>query len=272
MKRRMMLYFGSFNPIHKGHVALAERVIGLDLCDEVALVVSPQNPYKDPSMLAPETERFEMAEIACKASAYPERIRPSVIEFLLPRPSYTIDTLQYLSEHYGEDMEFSVLMGSDQLERLDGWKAYRQILAYPVYVYPRKGYLTIPTEYAARITFLENAPMLEVSSTEIRRRIESGEDTADWLHPDVAAYIRQKGLWSPASRLAALTARLAEKPDDVALLLEHGKLHYRLNEWGAALNDFNRILRIDAAHIEARQFVEMIQEILAFRYKDIYNP
>ncbi len=271
MKRRMMLYFGSFNPVHKGHIALAERVVEQDLCDEVALVVSPQNPYKDLSMLAPELERYEMAEIACKASAYPDRIRPSVIEFLLPRPSYTIDTLQYLSEHHGNEMTFSILMGSDQLERLDGWKSYEKILAYPVYVYPRKGYL-VPAEYANHITLLKDAPLLDVSSTEIRQRIESGEDTTDWLHPDVAAYIRRKGLWSPASRLAALTTRLAETPDDVALLLEHGKLHYRLNEWGAALNDFNRILQIDAEHVEARQFVEMIEDILAFRYKDIYNP
>ena len=72
--------------------------------------------------------------------------------------------------------------------------------------------------------------------------------------------------------MAVVTTQLSERPDDIGLLLEHGKLHYRLNEWGAALNDFNRILQIDADHVEARQFVDMIQEILAFRYKDIYNP
>lgn len=271
MKRRMMLYFGSFNPVHNGHIALAEWAVGHDLCDETALIVSPQNPYKEATTLAPELERYEMAEIACKASAYPDRIRPSVVEILLPKPSYTIDTLQYLSENHGREMTFSILMGSDQLERLNGWKAYEKILEYPIYVYPRRGQ-SVPAELANRVTLLNEAPLLDISATEIRRRIECGESTADLLHPDVAAYIRQKGLWSPASRLTRLTAQLTETPDDIDLLLEHGKLHYRLNEWGAALNDFNRILQIDADHVEARQFIEMIQEILAFRYKDIYNP
>lgn len=271
MKRRMMLYFGSFNPIHKGHISLAEWVVEHNLCDEIALIVSPQNPHKDITTLAPELERFEMAEIACKASAYPDRIRPSVIEILLPKPSYTIDTLRHLSENHGADMEFSILIGSDQLERFDGWKDHELILEYPIYVYPRRG-KSVPAELFGRITLLEGAPLLDISATEVRRRIECGEDTSDLLHPDVAAHIRQKGLWSPASRLATITAQLAEAPDDIDLLLEHGKLHYRMNEWGLALNDFNRILQIDTEHVEARQFVEMIQEILAFRYKDIYNP
>ena len=271
MKRRMMLYFGSFNPVHNGHIALAEWVVGRGLCDETALVVSPQSPYKEAETLAPELERYEMAEIACKASAYPDRIKPSVIEFLLPKPSYTIDTLQYLEDNYGQEMTFSLLMGSDQLEGLCGWKSYEKILTYPVYVYPRRGQ-SVPAELAGRITLLEEAPLLNLSATEVRRRIASGESTDGMLHPDVAAYIRQKGLWSPASRLAAVTAQLAERPDDIDLLLERGKLHYRLNEWGAALNDFNRARHLDPDHVEARQFVEMIEEILAFRYKDIYNP
>lgn len=267
----MMLYFGSFNPIHKGHIAMAEWVVGHDLCDETALIVSPQSPHKEATTLAPELERYEMAEIACKASEYPERIRPSVIEILLPKPSYTIDTLRYLSENHGREMTFSILMGSDQLERLSSWKNYDKILEYPIYVYPRRGQ-TVPVELADRITLLEDAPLLDISATEVRRRIECGEDTSDLLHPDIATYIRKKDLWSPRARLATITARLSEQPDDTALLLEHGKLHYRLNEWGAALNDFNRILQLDTDHVEARQFVEMIHEILAFRYKDIYNP
>ncbi len=194
----MMLYFGSFNPVHKGHIALAEWVVEHDLCDEVALIVSPQNPHKEAATLVPELERFEMAEIACKASAHPDRIRPSVIEILLPKPSYTIDTLRHLTENYGNDMEFSILMGSDQLERLGGWKESDKILEYPIYVYPRGG-AVIPAELTDRITLLKDAPLLDISATEVRRRIESGEDTADLLHPDVATHIRQKGLWSPAS-------------------------------------------------------------------------
>ena len=137
--KRVMLYFGSFNPIHKGHIALAEYAVEKGLCDELVLVVSPQSPYKQAEELAPEMDRFEMAEAACAASRYPDRIKPSVVEFLLPKPSYTIDTLRYLAENHGADMEFSILMGADQIERLDGWKEYDRILEYPVYVYPRRG-------------------------------------------------------------------------------------------------------------------------------------
>ena len=85
--KRVMLYFGSFNPIHKGHIALAEYAVEKGLCDELVLVVSPQSPYKQAEELAPEMDRFEMAETACAASRYPDRIKPSVVEFLLPKPS-----------------------------------------------------------------------------------------------------------------------------------------------------------------------------------------
>lgn len=268
--KRVMLYFGSFNPVHKGHIALAEYAVEQTLCDEVVLVVSPQNPYKAADELAPEMDRFEMAEIACAASKYPEKIKPSVVEFLLPKPSYTIDTLRYLKENFGSDMQFSILMGSDQIARLDGWKEYEKILEYPVYVYPRRGE---PAEgFEGRITLLADAPLQDFASTDVRDRIGRGEDTSAMLDEGVAAYIRRKGLWSPAARIAALTARIAEAPDDTALYIERGRLHYRMGEWGPALNDFNAVLRIDTEHVEARQFARMVQEILEFRYKDIYNP
>ena len=268
--KRVMLYFGSFNPVHKGHIALAEYAVEQTLCDEVVLVVSPQSPYKAADELAPEMDRFEMAEIACAASKYPEKIKPSVVEFLLPKPSYTIDTLRYLKENLGSDMQFSILMGSDQIARLDGWKEYEKILEYPVYVYPRRGE---PAEgFEGRITLLADAPLQDFASTDVRDRIGRGEDTSAMLDEGVAAYIRRKGLWSPAARIAALTARIAEAPDDTALYIERGRLHYRMGEWGPALNDFNAVLRIDAEHVEARQFARMVQEILEFRYKDIYNP
>lgn len=269
--KREMLYFGSFNPIHRGHIALAEYVLDQGLCDEVALIVSPQSPYKTEEALAPELDRFEMAEIACADSKYPDRIKPSVVEFLLPKPSYTIDTLRYLQQTVGTEMELSILMGSDQIARLDGWKEYDRILEYPVYVYPRRGGEDV-SGFEGRITLLDGAPLLDIASTEIRERITRGEDVSAMLDPKVLEYIRQKGLWSPATRIATLTAQLAARPDDVELLLERGKLHYRLSEWGPALNDFNAVLRIDAGHVEARQFAQMVQEIFEFRYTDIYNP
>ena len=270
MKKRMMLYFGSFNPVHRGHIALAEHVVEHDLADETVLIVSPQSPYKQEALQAPETDRFEMAEIACAASKYPERITPSAIEFLLPRPSYTIDTLRYLEETCGAEMEFSLLMGGDQIEALDGWKEYEKILEYPIYIYPRRGERV--ERFREKIVLLEEAPLQDYSSTEVRAAVEQGEDTSRMLAPGVADYIRRKGLWSPAARMAALDGALAATPENTELLHERGQLHYRLNEWGAALNDFNAVLRLDPTHREARQFVDMIQEILAFRYKDIYNP
>ena len=167
-------------------------------------------------------------------------------------------------------MEFSILMGADQLERLDGWKEYEKILEYPIYVYPRRGEQV--GRFAGRITVLEDAPLQDFSSTEVRGRIERGEDVSQMLDAGVAEYIRRKGLWSPAARKAALTAQIAAEPENTELYTERGKLHYRLNEWGAALNDFNRVLQLDDSHAEARQYAQMVQEILEFRYKDIYNP
>ena len=268
--KRMMLYFGSFNPVHKGHTALAEYVLERGLCDEVALVVSPRSPYKETAELAPELDRFEMAEIACAASEYPDRIKPSAVEFLLPKPSYTIDTLRYLTQNFGSEMRFSILMGGDQIARLDGWKEYERVLEYPIYVYPRRGERT--DRFAGRITVLDDAPMQDLSATQIRERIGRGEAVDGLLDDGVAEYIRRKGLWSPASRIAALSARIDAGTADAALYVERGRLHFRLNEWGAALNDFNRALALDTDNAEARQYVEMAREILEFRYKDLYNP
>ena len=269
--KRVMLYFGSFNPIHRGHIALAEYAVGQGLCDELVLVVSPQNPLKAADAPAPELDRFEMAEIACAHSKYPERIKPSVVEFLLPRPSYTVDTLRYLSENHGSGMSFSILMGGDLIGQLDRWKEYETILDhYPVYVYPRRGE---PVErFRDRITLLEGAPLQDFSSTDVREALERGEEVERMLQPEVADYIRRKGLWTPEGRMRRLSERIEAEPDNAALRIERGKLHYGRAAWGDALNDFNRALEIDAGNCEARQYVEMVQEILAFRYKDIYNP
>ena len=98
-KKRMMLYFGSFNPVHRGHIALAEYAIDNNLCDEVAMIISPQNPFKESWAQAAEMDRYAMMEIACRNSRHPEKILPSVIEFLLEKPSYTINTLRHLTEN-----------------------------------------------------------------------------------------------------------------------------------------------------------------------------
>lgn len=184
-----MLYFGSFNPIHKGHIALAEYAIEKGLCDEVVLVVSPQNPLKPAGQQAPELDRFSMAETACAASKYPDKIKPSVIEFMLDKPSYTIHTLRHLTENYGTQMRFSILMGDDLVPQLPEWKQYREIIDnYPIFVYPRTGQ-PLP-DLGGRITLLKGAPLYPYSSSEIRERLGRGEgvgnmlpEGADAIHP-----------------------------------------------------------------------------------------
>lgn len=224
--KSVFLYFGSFNPIHKGHIAVAEYVVEHGLCDEVVLVVSPQNPLKETGDLLPEMERFEMAEKACAESRFPDRIKPSCIEFLLPKPSYTIDTLRHLTAEYGDKMRFSLLMGEDLTGQLPQWKEWEEIVStWPIYVYPRDNEkLTMKNEQLKSVHFLEGAPHVPYSSTEIRKLMHSGQE------------------------------------------------HYRRNEFGEALNDFNRVLEMSPRWEQARQMVDMIREILAFRHTDIYNP
>ena len=192
--RSILLYFGSFNPIHKGHIALAEWVVEQGLCDELIFIVSPQNPFKEQEGLAPEFSRYEMCEMACKASRYPEQIKVSAVEFVLEKPSYTINTLRYLRENFGSEMKFSILMGADNIENFDKWREYEEILRdYPLLVYPREGYSV--EKFADKITFLENAPLFDYAATDIRKSISEGKDFRNRLCAEVANYIIQNNLY-----------------------------------------------------------------------------
>ena len=192
--KRVALYFGSFNPIHKGHIALAEWVVEQGLCDELIFIVSPQNPFKEQEGLTPEFSRYEMCELACKASRYPEQIKVSAVEFVLDKPSYTINTLRYLRENFGAEMKFSILMGADNIENFDKWREYEEILRdYPLLVYPREGYSV--EKFADKITFLENAPLFDYAATDIRTMIAEGVDFRDKLSAEVAHYIIQNKLY-----------------------------------------------------------------------------
>ncbi len=192
--KRVALYFGSFNPIHRGHIALAEWVVEQKLCDELIFIVSPQNPFKEQQGLAPEFSRYEMCEIACKASRYPEQIKVSAVEFVLEKPSYTINTLRYLRENFGAEIQFSILLGADNIENFDKWREYKEILSdYPLLVYPREGYSV--DKFADKITFLSNAPLFDFAATDIRSMIAKGEDFSDKLSAEVANYIMQNKLY-----------------------------------------------------------------------------
>ena len=192
--KRVLLYFGSFNPVHRGHIALAEYAIANDVADQVILIVSPQNPHKQSADLAPEFSRYEMCTAACQASKYPEQILVSAVEFTLPRPSYTIDTLRFLSENFGSQMQFSILMGADNIDKFDSWKEYEQILAgYPIFVYPRPGYVV--EKFADKVTYLEGAPLFDFSATDIREALAAGQPIDKMVCPEVEKYVKSNKLW-----------------------------------------------------------------------------
>ena len=192
--KRTLLYFGSFNPVHRGHIALAEYAIERDIADQVILIVSPQNPHKQSAELAAEFSRYEMCTAACQASKYPEQILVSAVEFTLPRPSYTIDTLRFLSANFGNAMSFSILMGADNVARFDQWKEYEQILsAYPIFVYPRGGYQA--DKFADKLTYLADAPLFDYSATDVRSALAAGQPIDHMVCPEVERYIKSNKLW-----------------------------------------------------------------------------
>lgn len=195
MKQREVLYFGSFNPVHRGHIALAEWIIEQGLGDEVVLIVSPQNPHKQSDELAPEFSRYEMCQLACEASRYPDRIKVSAVELTLERPSYTINTLRFLSEQFGSQMEFSVLIGADNLASFDKWREAEAILDnYHVMVYPRSGYAL--NKFADRVTFLAEAPLHDYAATDVRTALRTGLPVSDKVIPAVERYIVQNKLYT----------------------------------------------------------------------------
>ena len=171
------LYFGSFNPIHIGHLIIGSFVANNTDVQQVWFVVSPQNPLKPSNSLLNEYHRLHLVQLAIKDD---EQLKTSNIEFKLPRPSYTIDTLTYLKEKYPE-YEFAIIVGSDSLQNISKWKNFEQLLKdYSIYVYQRPGF-EIKSE-ANNIKVL-NAPLLEISSTSVRRLIKEGK-TIRYLVPE----------------------------------------------------------------------------------------
>jgi nicotinate-nucleotide adenylyltransferase len=163
------LFFGSFNPIHHGHLMVASFIANHTDLQQVWLVVSPQNPHKTQSSLLNEYDRLHLAQLAIEDDA---QIKVSDIEFKLPKPSYTIDTLTYLQEKYPQH-RFYVIMGSDSFQNLPKWKNFEALVKnYQFIVYRRPGF-DITEKYGADVTYLE-APMLELSATLIRNNCKDG--------------------------------------------------------------------------------------------------
>ncbi len=164
------LYFGSFNPIHIGHCIIASHVVNNTGLDNVWLVVSPENPFKQSSTLLNEYHRLHLVNLAIEEE---EKLKACDIEFYLPKPSYTIHTLAYLKEKYPQHT-FSVVMGSDSFQNILKWKNGEVIVRdYELIVYTRPGF-EVQNDIGARLTILD-APLLEISSTQIRADIKQGK-------------------------------------------------------------------------------------------------
>ena len=164
------LYFGSFNPIHVGHLILSNHILNVSDLEKIWFVVSPLNPFKEPENLINEYDRLHLVQKAIEDDA---RLKASDIEFLLPKPSYTIHTLTYLEEKY-PDHSFSIIMGSDSFQNLDKWKNSEIIIKnYSIIIYKRKGF-QVNNKLNANIQIMD-APLLEISSTHIRELVRTGK-------------------------------------------------------------------------------------------------
>lgn len=184
------LYFGSFNPVHTGHMIIANFMAYHTDLDKVWLVVSPHNPLKTSTTLLNEHHRLHLAEMAVQDEP---RLRVSNIEFSLPRPSFTIDTLTYLTEKF-PTQEFVVIMGSDSFQNIPRWKNYRQLLDnYAIYVYNRPGH-EVKDTYGARVTLVD-APMLDISATHIRRWIQEGKSVRYMVPDNVWKYMMENNYY-----------------------------------------------------------------------------
>lgn len=180
------LYFGSFNPIHVGHLIIANHIVEYTDLDEIWFVVSPQNPLKKKATLLDNHHRLELVNRAIEN--YP-KFKASDVEFKLPRPSYTVDTLVVLNEKY-PNHKFNLIMGEDNLKSLTKWKNYEVLLEdYHIYVYPRISEATqVSSEIMDSVTKV-NAPIIEISSTYIRKGIKSEKDIRPLVPYKVWEYI-----------------------------------------------------------------------------------
>ena len=186
--KKIGLFFGSFNPVHIGHLILANYILENSDMEELWFVVSPQNPFKDKKSLLNDHNRLDMVQVAVKN--YP-KMRASNVEFSLPKPSYTIDTLTYLHEKY-PDVSFALIMGEDNLKGLKKWKNSETLVnIHQIIIYPRvlnadeKQTETLEHENISKI----DAPIIELSATKIREMLKEGKNVRPMLPPEVFDYL-----------------------------------------------------------------------------------
>lgn len=189
---RIGIYGGSFNPIHVGHALIARAAVESGAVDSLWLMVSPRNPLKaEPSAAMADVERLRMTEMVSRRI---NGVETSGFEFTLPRPSYTITTLDALRDKFPEH-EFVLVIGADNWAVFDRWRDHERLLRdYDILIYPRRGFEIDARSLPARVSLLD-APIIEVSSTTVRQRLAQGLPV-DFLVPDdVAAYIQRNNLY-----------------------------------------------------------------------------
>ena len=191
MRKNIGLLFGSFNPIHIGHIALANYILEYSELSEIWFIVSPQNPFKDESELIPESFRYQMVQMAIADEL---RFKVSDIEFHLPKPSYTINTLEKLVGEYPE-FNFTIIIGSDNLIALNEWKNVDKIFQLVDFiVYPRPEYPIDKTSALLKTTII-NAPLLDISSTMIRKAIKENRKLQYFLPKGAYGFIVENKLF-----------------------------------------------------------------------------
>lgn len=193
MNRKVGLFFGTFNPIHTGHLIIANHMAEYSDLDEVWLVVTPHNPHKKKSSLLDNHHRLEMVFRACETY---EKLKPSNIEFNLPQPNYTVTTLAHLQEKFPSN-DFCLIMGEDNLKSFHKWKNYEVILEnHEIYIYPRIAVGEIDERFRnnPRIKKID-APIIEISATFIRKSISENKNVRPLLDQKVWEYIDQMNFY-----------------------------------------------------------------------------
>ena len=186
------LYFGSFNPIHHGHLIIANYVLQHADLDQVWFIISPQNPLKPSGSLLNEYHRLYLVQCAIEGE---RKLKAKDIEFKLPKPSYTVNTLAYLQEQY-PSYEFSIIMGSDSFSNLSRWKNHEFITRnYLIYIYRRAGHEINAGNNVNAHTIIVDAPLLQISATYIREAVRKGNSIRFLVPEKVREEIEQNGYY-----------------------------------------------------------------------------
>lgn len=192
INKKIGLFFGTFDPIHNGHIEVAKYIVDNCFSDEVWLIITPQNPEKKFIKISNFDQRFKMTQIATNKI---NKVKPSKAEQDLPIPNYTIDTLEYISEKF-KNYEFSLVIGQDNFEKFTNWKSHEKIIEnYKILIYPRLG-----SDKKAEIGKLKNIIYLkgatvDISSSEVREKIKNRNLEMDYLNKDVLNFIIENNLY-----------------------------------------------------------------------------